>query len=43
MDWLYALLALGAVALPLALAGWLIERRQRRDARARIARCSRKP
>lgn len=43
MDWLYALLALGAVALPLAAVSGLIDWQQRRRARARMARCSRKP
>ncbi len=43
MDWLYALLALGAVALPLAAVGGLIGWQQRRRARARMIRYSRKP
>ncbi|MFG6486069.1 hypothetical protein ACG04R_05250 [Roseateles sp. BYS78W] len=41
MDDLHALLALGAVALPLAVAWVLMASQARRRARARMPRCSR--
>jgi hypothetical protein len=41
MDWWYALLALAAVALPLAVVGWLLGWQQRRRGRARMPRSPR--
>jgi hypothetical protein len=38
VDYLYALLAMGAIALPLAGVWLLMEWRARRDARARMKR-----
>jgi hypothetical protein len=41
VDYLYALLAMGAVALPLAAVWGVMEWQSRRDARARRQRVSR--